>query len=403
MWGIDRLDTAEFQATRKRLRHGSSAVLTHDAALGIRGNRVLGALEALGAHPKLIFSPEHGLDGVAQAEEAVPHVEGDGARLPVFSLYGSTRESLTPSKEQLDGVDTLVIDLVDVGSRYYTYVWTALLAARAAAEAGVHTLVLDRPNPLGGQPSTVEGRTQEPGFLSFVGLEPVPVRHGATLGELLALCFERDGRQVGPEGALSVIGCSGWERSRDATAWGRPFVPPSPNMPTLETALLYPGGCLVEGTNLSEARGTAFPFRAVGAPFLDGESLAAAMTDAALPGLLVRPVAFRPSFEKHAGQVCRGVMLHVTDSARFRPVRTYLTLLALAQRQRPEQFAFLDRVYEFEAEIPAFDLLCGRAAVRAAVLSGAPIEEVVALMAVSEEEREFPKLAEAAGERAQAN
>jgi uncharacterized protein YbbC (DUF1343 family) len=321
-----------------------------------------------------------------------------------LSLYGTTKESLTPPKAAFEGVDTLVVDLVDVGSRYYTYVWTALLAARAAAECGVHTLVLDRPNPLGGLGASVEGKTQEPGFLSFVGLEPVPTRHGATVGELLALCFERDGRGVGPSGALSVVGCAGWERSRDASAWGRPFVPPSPNMPTLETALLYPGGCLVEGTNLSEGRGTAFPFRAIGAPFLDGEALAKDLISAALPGVLVRPIAFRPSFEKHAGTVCRGVMLHVTDARRFRPIRTFLTLLTLAKRQAPDAFRFLDRVYEFEATIPAFDLLAGRADVRSAIVTGASVEEVVTLLSpVNDEEREFPGLAEVSGERARAN
>jgi uncharacterized protein YbbC (DUF1343 family) len=398
MWGIDRLPRADLQSTKKRLQQSTCAVLTHAPAVDLRGRSLVQVLAELGASPKVIFSPEHGLDGVAQAEEAVAgRGAADGAP-PVESLYGTSRESLAPRPEALDGVECLVIDLVDVGARYYTSVWTALIAARAAADRGIHTLVLDRPNPLGGV--VVEGKPQREGFLSFVGLESVPIRHGVTVGEMLAVCFERDGRPLGPDGALSVVGSVGWERARTALSWSRPFVPPSPNMPTVETALLYPGGCLVEGTNLSEARGTAFPFRAIGAPFLDGERLAAALGALDLPGVMLRPVAFRPSFEKHAGQVCRGVMLHVTDADRFRPVHTYLALLHQARLQAKDEFRFLDRVYEFEAEIPAFDLLCGMAEARQALLADAELAEVSELVTVSAEDAEFPRLAEATAGRA---
>jgi uncharacterized protein YbbC (DUF1343 family) len=281
----------------------------------------------------------------------------------------------------LAGISTLVIDLVDVGSRYYTYVWTALLAARKAIELGVHVLILDRPNPIGGDPSHCEGKPQSEGFLSFVGLEPVAIRHGLTLAEILTLFLCRDGHSAGPDGAFSVVACRGWERHRTADSWNRPFVPPSPNMPSLETALLYPGGCLVEGTNLSEGRGTALPFRVVGAPFIDGVHLARSMADAHLPGVMVRPVTFVPSFEKHAGQTCRGVMLHVTNAQTFRPVTTYLTLLTLARRQNPESFSFRTHAYEFESERPAFDLLTGSSAAREAIDAGASPEEVVELVA----------------------
>jgi uncharacterized protein YbbC (DUF1343 family) len=291
-----------------------------------------------------------------------------------------------------------------VGARYYTYAWSALITARAAAERGIHTVVLDRPNPLGGTPDGVEGRPQREGFLSFVGLEPVPIRHGATLGELVAVCFERDGRALGPDGALSIVPCSGWERGRTALHWSRPFVPPSPNMPTVETALLYPGGCLVEGTNLSEGRGTAFPFRAIGAPFLDADRLAADLAALDLPGVVARPMAFRPSFEKHAGKVCRGVMLHVTQADRFRPVGAFLALIQLARRQAPDEFRFLDRVYEFEDTIAAFDLLCGSDDVRRAILADASLAEVSELLLpVSAEERDFPVRAEATAARARAD
>ncbi len=378
--GVDQVLGGQLSQLRRRLRDGRVGALTHAAAVDRRGRHTLAVLDELGASMSLVFSPEHGLDGLAQAEEAVEIAlePDDGPR--VVSLYGSTRESLSPKPEDLASIDLLLIDLVDVGARYYTYVWTALLAARAAAAAGVHVVVLDRPNPLSGDPSSLEGAPQHDGFLSFVGLEPLPIRHGLTVGEILALFMERDGHALGSDGALSIVRSAGWERHRTATAWNRPFSPPSPNMPTLETALVYPGGCLVEGTNLSEGRGTTLPFQLVGAPFLNGEELALAMNEHGVPGAQVRPARFRPTFEKHAGLVCDGVLLQVTEPAIFRPVAAYLTLIALAKRQAPEDFAFRTQAYEFETAIPAFDLLTGSAEARAAIEGGAPLEDVVSLI-----------------------
>jgi uncharacterized protein YbbC (DUF1343 family) len=298
----------------------------------------------------------------------------------IISLYGSDRASLSPRPEHLAGIDVLIIDMLDVGARYYTFVWTALIAARAAVQAGVHVLVLDRPNPISGDPASVEGAPQQPGFTSFVGLESVPIRHALTLGEMLVHFLARDGHPLGPDGAISIISPRGWERHRTAYAWGRPFIAPSPNMPTVETALVYPGGCLIEGTNLSEGRGTTLPFQTVGAPFLNGRALARALVDARLPGVLVRPHSFRPTFEKHAGQLCHGVVLHVTDPRAFRPVTTYLTLIALARAQAPEAFEFLTRPYEFETERLAFDLLTGSDAARNAILSSASPNDVCELV-----------------------
>ncbi|HEX4335080.1 MAG TPA: DUF1343 domain-containing protein [Polyangiaceae bacterium] len=380
LWGIDRLSGGHLANLRRRLRGADVAVLTHAAAVDRRGRTLLAVLEELGIEPRVVFTPEHGFDPVAQAEEAVATEQDGSTRARFVSLYGTTRESLAPTAEQLEGVQTLVIDLADVGSRYYTYVWTALLTARAAAEAGVHTVVLDRPNPISGDVGAIEGAPQREGFLSFVGLEPLPIRHSMTLGEILAHFFERDGKTLGQEGALSVVTVLGWERMRSAAAWDRPFVLPSPNMPTVETALVYPGACLVEGTNLSEGRGTTAPFQMVGAPFLRSDDLADSMRAAALPGVLVRPASFRPTFEKFAGQVCRGVMLHVTDPATFRPVTTYLTLLALARAQAPDDFALRTTPYEFEATIPAFDLLTGSPAAREALMSGASANALIDLV-----------------------
>jgi uncharacterized protein YbbC (DUF1343 family) len=380
--GLDQLYTGGLSNLRRRLRSSRLAVLTHSAAVDRRGRQTLSVLEELGATPRVVFAPEHGFDADAQAEEAVASrgIDEQGEAVSFVSLYGSSRDALTPSAEQLENIELLVIDLCDVGSRYYTYVWTALLAARAAAERGIHTIVLDRPNPISGDPSTLEGAPQEEGFLSFVGLEPLPIRHALTIGEILSLFLDRDGRALGGEGALSVVPVRGWERFRTAEAWGRPFVMPSPNMPTAETALVYPGGCLVEGTNLSEGRGTTAPFQLVGAPFLNGPALARSLTEAGLPGVMVRPVSFRPMFEKHAGKTCSGVMLHVTNSQLFRPVQAYLTLLCQARAQAPEAFEFRTAPYEFESAIPAFDLLTGSSRARTAILEGARAEDVVALV-----------------------
>ncbi|HEV8547899.1 MAG TPA: DUF1343 domain-containing protein [Polyangiaceae bacterium] len=382
--GVDQLLVGSLSSLRRRVRSARVGALTHAASLDRRGRHLLDVLDELGVSARLLFAPEHGLEADAQAEVPVPtsaDAEAESRRPPVISLYGKTREELVPRPEDLAEIDLLVIDLADVGSRYYTYVWTALLAARAAREAGVHVVVLDRPNPISGDPSTLEGCPQEAGFLSFVGLEPLPIRHALTVGEIIALFFERDGHPLGPEGALSIAPVLGWERYRTALAWGRPFVMPSPNMPALETALVYPGACLVEGTNLSEGRGTTAPFQIVGAPFLDGHALAKSMLEIGIPGALVRPVTFRPTFEKHAGQRCEGVMVHVSNPELFRPVAAYLTLIALARAQAPDAFEFRRTPYEFETDSPAFDLLTGSAKAREALITGARPEDLVELVA----------------------
>jgi uncharacterized protein YbbC (DUF1343 family) len=381
--GVDQLLVGPLSTLRRRVRSARVGVLTHAASVDRRGRHLLDVLDELGVSARLVFAPEHGLDADAQAEvpiESAADAAAEGGRPAVISLYGKTREELAPRPEHLAEIDLLLIDLADVGSRYYTYVWTALLTARAAREAGIHTVVLDRPNPISGDPATVEGAPQEAGFLSFVGLEPLPVRHALTLGEILALFFERDGHPLGADGALSIAPVLGWERYRTALAWGRPFVMPSPNMPSLETALVYPGGCLVEGTNLSEGRGTTAPFQLIGAPFLDGPALAKSLLEIGVPGALVRPVTFQPTFEKHAGQRCRGVMLHISNPELFRPVAAYLTLIALARLQAPSEFEFRTSPYEFETTVPAFDLLTGSAKAREALLAGAGPEALVELV-----------------------
>lgn len=402
LWGIDRLASSQLSATRRRLRNADVAVLTHAAAVDRRGRHLMEVLEELGIPVRVLFTPEHGFDADAQAEEEVGSPTSERWSTRVVSLYGDSRDSLSPKPSDLEGLGALIIDLVDVGARYYTYVWSALLAARAAVEAGVHTVVLDRPNPISGDPSLLEGGPQDPAFLSFVGLEPIPIRHCVTIGELLAALFDAEGHPLGTDGALSVVRTVGWERYRSAAAWDRPFVIPSPNMPTRETALVYPGGCLVEGTNLSEGRGTTVPFQIVGAPFLDGPALATSLNESGLPGVQIRPVTFRPTFEKYAGETCHGVMLHVTDETSFRPVTTYLTLITLARQQRPDDFAFRTEPYEFEADTPAFDLLTGSNRAREAILAdGSPFEVSELVAPVDATWRAWVEAAEVRLERAE--
>ncbi len=362
--GLDRLAThpklgAELRAARVGL-------LAHPASVDRRLVHVRRILDALGVNVALVLGPEHGYGGEAQDMIGVPDAR-DAFGTRIRSLYGESFDDLIPRPEDLAQIDVLVVDLQDVGARYYTFVWTVVLAMRACAAAGVGLLVLDRPNPIGGDVTRLEGRRQSRACCSFVGLEPVPVRHALTLGEIVAWRAEEEGV---PKELLRVVSVAGLEREEHATAWDRPFVAPSPNMPTYETALVYPGGCLIEGTNLSEGRGTTRPFELVGAPWLDGAKLADDLQALAMPGVRARAVTFRPGFQKHAGLICGGVHVHVTDPLTFRPMATYLALVTLAHAQSPDRFAFRTEKYEFRDDVPAFDLLTGDSEARERILRG---------------------------------
>ncbi len=348
-----------------RLRASRVALLAHPASVSREFTPILSCLFARQIDPVMLFGPEHGFGGEAQDMVGVGDDKGPRG-IPVRSLYGATFESLTPSAADLNGVELLLIDLQDVGSRYYTFVWTALLACRAAWARGIPVVVLDRPNPLGQSPARMEGRLQDTRFLSFVGLEPVPVRHGLTLGELCA--WDRSAHGVPPE-LLQVIG-GPWADDYTWYAWRDRFVAPSPNMPTGDTAIVYPGACLLEGTNLSEGRGTTRPFEWLGAPWLDGERLAREMAAIGLPGVAIRPMTFQPNFHKHAGKRCGGVQIHVTDCTGFRPYATYLALLAEVHAAHAEHFSFRREAYEFVHDRWAFDLLTGSEGARLAILAG---------------------------------
>lgn len=378
--GLDRLPS--LSALIRSLRHGRVGLLAHPASVDKNLAHVSRVLAQLDIHPRRIFGPEHGYGGEAQDMIGVAHAADPASGAPIVSLYGQAFEDLSPRREHLADLDILLVDLSDVGSRYYTFVWTALLAVRAAHAAGVSVVLLDRPNPIGGK--QLEGKPQHPGFLSFVGLEPIPVRHGLTPGEVVAEMASRDGIAVGPGEALDVVAVVGWDRT-DGTRWDRPFVMPSPNMPTVDTALVYPGGCLLEGTNLSEGRGTTRPFEVCGAPWLDGVRLAEALHALPLGGFVARPLTFQPTFHKYAGQVCGGVQVHVTDREAFRPMATYTALIALAAYQAPDAFRFRTERYEFVDDIPALDLLAGSADLREGIRDGQePMALIDTTCAVSE-------------------
>jgi uncharacterized protein YbbC (DUF1343 family) len=319
-----------------------------------------------------LFGPEHGVRGDAQDMISVDPARDQRSGLPVHSLYGSTTESLSPTPAMLADLDVLIYDVQDVGSRYYTFVWTMVLAMRACAAAGKAFVVLDRPNPLGGV--HVEGGAIQPGFESFVGLVSCPNRHGLTAGEIARWRHAVEKLDL----ELAVIGMRGWSRDMRFEHTGLPWVMPSPNMPTTDTAMVYPGGCLVEGTELSEGRGTTRPFELSGAPWIDGHRLAADMTAMQLPGAILRPVVYTPTFHKHAGKPCGGVQIHITNPETFRPYRTGVAFLKACHDQAPAQFQWRHRAYEFVDTIPAIDLLAGSAALREGIAAGASIDDLAA-------------------------
>ncbi|PYQ20723.1 MAG: DUF1343 domain-containing protein [Acidobacteria bacterium] len=302
-----------------------------------------------------LFGPEHGVWADAQDLVEVEDTRDPATGLPVFSLYGRTR---VPTPAMLDGLDTVVFDVQDVGSRYYTFIYTMLHVLEAAARDGRRVVVLDRPNPLGGV--EVDGNVLDPEYRSFVGWHPLAVRHGLTVGELARMFREECRLDVD----LEVVPMRGWRRPMHFEDTGLPWVLPSPNMPTVDTAFVYPGGCLIEGTNLSEGRGTTRPFELVGAPWVDPWRLVNDLTRERIPGARFRPVFFTPTFQKHAGKVCGGAQVHVTDRKRFPAFLAYLLLIHHARRQNPKAFAWRDPPYEYEYLKRPIDILCGNDRVR---------------------------------------
>jgi len=325
-------------------------------------------------HLAALFGPEHGILGAAQDMISVEESDNTLLGVPVFSLYGDSLESLRPTPDQLNGLDVLVFDIQDIGARYYTYAYTLMLAMEVAAEKGVHVVVLDRPNPIGG--TRVEGNIVHPGWDSFVGMHPLANRHGMTLGELAHL-FRKE-RRIDVE--LTVVPMDGWSRNMLFHETGLPWVMPSPNMPTVDTTLVYPGMCLIEGTAMSEARGTTRPFEISGAPWLNGEDLAHALHREELPGVRFRPLGFEPTFQKHGGVPCGGVQIHITNPHTFDSMRTGVAFVRNARELGGDHFDWRREVYEFVDDRLAIDLLFGDPRIREALEAGATTESLMEAM-----------------------
>lgn len=332
------------------------------------------AVDLLHARPEVtltaLFGPQHGIRGETQDNM----IEWEGfsdprTGLPVYSLYGETR---IPYPEMLRDVDTLVIDLVDVGTRIYTFIYTMAHCMQAAARDGKRVVVLDRPNPIGG--TAVEGNMLEPEFASFVGLYPMPTRHGMTCGELARMFNEDFG--IGCE--LEVVPMEGWRRDMWFDVTGQPWVLPSPNMPTLETAAVFPGMVHVEGTTVSEARGTTRPFELIGAPWVDPYALVERLSAEELPGCVLRPCYFQPTFHKHAGTLCGGMQVHVTDRQAFKSVLTGIAALQAIYQLWPDEFGWKQPPYEYVYDKLPFDVIAGTTTVREQIVSGTPLAEIEA-------------------------
>lgn len=348
------------------LRGQRVGLVTHAAAVCPDLTHAIDALRSTGVQLTALYGPEHGLTGAAADGAAVNHATHPRTGLPIYSLYGGTKE---PTAAMLAEVDVLLFDMQDVGVRFYTYLSTLFYVLRGAAKAGKAVIVLDRPNPLGGV--RIEGPRIAPGYESFIGIAPIPIRHGMTFGELAHYLVATYRLEV----TLTVIAMQGWQREMTFTETGLPWVPTSPAMAHLSAVALYPGTCLLEGTNLSEGRGTALPFELCGAPWLDGEALAAQLNALALPGVRFRPVHFTPTASKHAGELCEGVQLHLMDQARLEPLTVGVHLLAACRAQRPDAFAILSS--SWEGRPPHLDLLCGSPQLREALEQESDLEALL--------------------------
>ncbi len=367
------LDLLPEHPAARLLRGRRVAALVHHASVDRELRHAAPILsERVGAQLVTLFGPEHGVWSTHQDMEAVPGGRDPWLGLPVHSLYGDSVDSLAPEPGSLDGVDAVFADLMDVGARYYTYVATVVAMARACARRGLPLVVADRPNPIGGV--KVEGAPVRPGFKSFVSAMPVPHRHGRTLGELVSMAADDEELDLD----LHVLGPAGWTREHMTPETGVPWVPPSPNMPTFEAALVYPGMCLLEGTTLSEGRGTTTPFLLFGAPGVDPFALARELGARDLPGVAFRPHVFRPMFQKHAGELCGGAQVVVTDPGRVDSLALGAHVLHAVRVLHPEVFGWRREAYEFVTDIPAVDLLCGDPSLREVLDAGGDLSDLLA-------------------------
>lgn len=363
--GLDLLSESwpeEFKGKRVGLLINPASVnreLTHATEIFLKGRDL---------RLKALFGPQHGIwaqtqDNMIEWNNFIDRKTG----LPVFSLYGETRK---PLPEMLSHIDVLVIDLQDIGARYYTYIWTMCLSMEACLEEKKAVVILDRPNPING--THVEGPVLDRDYSSFVGLKPIPVRHGMTIGEIAFYLKDK----FYPSLELYVIKMKGWKRRLWFDMTGLPWVMPSPNMPTLDTATVYPGMCLLEGTNLSEGRGTTRPFEIFGAPFIEPDRLIKRLNEFRLPGLKFRPLYFEPTFHKYAGQLCGGCQIHIIDREIFKPFKTAVAIIKAVFELYHERFQWRRPPYEYEREKLPIDILTGSEKLRRFIESGKDLKEM---------------------------
>lgn len=348
-----------------RFLGGRVGLITNHSAVTSDLTHILDALLAAGVEIRGVFGPEHGVRGELNAGQAVPAGVDSRTGIPVYSLYGQTRK---PTAQMLSDVDVILFDIQDVGARFYTYVQTMAYAMQAASEQGLPFVVLDRPNPIGGE--IVEGPILDPQFSSFMGAHPIPIRYGMTMGELATYLNQE--HRINAD--LTVVKLEGWQRDMWYEETGLPWVPPSPAMPTVDTAAVYPGFCLFEGTNVSEGRGTTKPFEVIGAPWIDGDKLAKELNAVGLIGAGFRPLQFVPAFSKYSEEMCCGIQVHVLDRRSFRPFAAAITAIDIIHQLWPDEFEFLPPP---ESGRFHFDLLVGTDKVRQDLLSGRPAPAIV--------------------------
>jgi uncharacterized protein YbbC (DUF1343 family) len=354
---------------RSLLRGRTIGLVCNPASIDAEFRHVIDRAERAGVRVGAIFGPQHGYRSDLQENMIEsPHGDDQTRGVRVYSLYSETR---IPTKAMLADLDALVIDLQDVGTRIYTYIYTLANCLIAAAEHGVPVVVCDRPNPIGG--TQVEGPMLLPDHTSFVGQYPMPMRHGMTIGELARLFNEHFG--IGAK--LEVVAMSGWSRDQYFDSTNLPWVLPSPNIPTLESAIVYPGTVLFEGTNVSEGRGTTKPFELCGAPWVSPEPFCEALNQRGLPGVVFRPHAFEPVFHKHAQVLCGGCQIHVTDRTTFRAVETGVALIEAFKDAGPDQFAWREPPYEYEYDKAPIDILYGSPALREGLAQGRTTHDLV--------------------------
>jgi uncharacterized protein YbbC (DUF1343 family) len=353
---------------KQLLRGRRVGLVCNPASINARFEHVIARVDAGGVTLGAIFGPQHGFRSDLQENMIEsPHAEDVIRRVPVYSLYSETRE---PTAGMLRGLDALVVDLQDVGTRIYTYIYTMANCLRAARKHDLPIVVCDRPNPIDGV--SVEGPMLENGYESFVGQFPIPMRHGLTIGEAARLFNDHFG--IGAK--LEVVTMQGWTRAEYFDATGLPWVLPSPNLPTLDSAVVYPGTVLLEGTNVSEGRGTTKPFEIAGAPWIDAEPFARGLNALRLPGVHFRPLFFEPTFHKHARTPCGGCQIHVTDRASFQAVATGVAIIDACRRANPTQFAWRPPPYEYEHTKLPIDILAGTATLRAQIEAETPIAAI---------------------------